>query len=148
MGKVNMVKHIKEIHPEALVLLKVGAFYETYGKDAYIIAYLFDYRLKEESKVPKSGFGRSALKKVLTKIEEEKIDYLLLDVRNNYDVDEKQENRNLNRYTEVYEKSRKYVKKKRKIAEIIDLMNKMIEKEDFDKKIKQIEVFLSEARKI
>ena len=32
-----MAKVIKEIHPEDIVLYKVGTFYNTYGKDSYII---------------------------------------------------------------------------------------------------------------
>lgn len=43
-----MVKNIKEIHPKSLLLFKVGAFCEAYGKDSYIISYLFDYQVRQK----------------------------------------------------------------------------------------------------
>lgn len=34
MSLENMIKSIKEIHHEYVVLIKIGAFYHAYGKDA------------------------------------------------------------------------------------------------------------------
>lgn len=50
MSIINMVKNIKEIHPKSLLLFKVGAFCEAYGKDSYIISYLFDYQVRQKGK--------------------------------------------------------------------------------------------------
>ena len=47
---MNMVKNIKEIHPKSLLLFKVGAFCEGYGKDSYIISYLFNYQVRQKGK--------------------------------------------------------------------------------------------------
>ena len=44
MSLANMVRTIKQIHPEDVVLIKIGVFYHAYGKDAYIISYLFGYK--------------------------------------------------------------------------------------------------------
>ena len=41
MSVVNMAKNIKEIYPNDLVIYKVGAFYNSYGKDAYIYLYIY-----------------------------------------------------------------------------------------------------------
>ena len=38
MSILNMVKNIKEVHPKAVVLYRVGTFYSTFGKDSYIIS--------------------------------------------------------------------------------------------------------------
>lgn len=46
MGIVNVIKNIKLIHTEDIVLAHVGKFYYAYGKDAYILSYIFDYRCK------------------------------------------------------------------------------------------------------
>ena len=90
MSIINMVKNIKEIQSKTIVLLKVGAFCERYGKDSYILSYLLGYEIKEvKDGIYKVGFSKKAIKKVIAKLEEEKIDYLLLNVKNNYDVDEK-----------------------------------------------------------
>ncbi len=40
----------------------------------------------------------------MAKLEEKKIDYIFLDVKNNYDIEEKISNGNLNNYTKVLEK--------------------------------------------
>ena len=98
MSLINMVRNIKEIHPKTLLIFKVGAFCESYGKDSYILSYLFNYQIKPKGKdnISKIGFSKKAIPRVLSKLEEHKIDYLVIDVRNNYDVDDKFENRNLN----------------------------------------------------
>ena len=46
MSIINMVKNIKEIQSKTILLLKVGAFYESYGKDSYILSYLLGYEKK------------------------------------------------------------------------------------------------------
>ena len=74
MSVVNMAKNIKEIHPNDLVIYKVGAFYNSYGKDAYILSYLFEYRIKEvELNISVAGFPKNAISKVIARLEREKI---------------------------------------------------------------------------
>ena len=149
MSIINMVKNIKEIQSKTIVLLKVGAFCESYGKDSYILSYLLGYEIKEvKDGIYKVGFSKKAIKKVIAKLEEEKIDYLLLDVKNNYDVDEKYENGNLNRYDIVFEKSYKYVKKIRKIKDINEKLIRQINEVNFKEKVRKIEEILNEKRKI
>lgn len=46
MKVVNIVKAIKQIHLEYIVLIKIGKFYYSYSKDAYIVSYIFNYKLK------------------------------------------------------------------------------------------------------
>ena len=43
MSIIRMVENIKEIHPKTILLFKVGAFCESYGKDSYLLSYFFDY---------------------------------------------------------------------------------------------------------
>lgn len=50
MSTANMVKTIKKIYPSCAVLVKVGNFYHVYGKDAYILAYLFEYKIVEKAR--------------------------------------------------------------------------------------------------
>ena len=40
MSVINMAKNIKEVHPNASVCYKVGAFVNCYGKDAYNIIFV------------------------------------------------------------------------------------------------------------
>ena len=45
----KMVKTIKQIHKEDVVMIKYGNFYHAYGKDAYIISKNLQYKIKEET---------------------------------------------------------------------------------------------------
>ena len=46
MGVKNIIQAVKKVHTEYIVLVKEGSFYHIYGKDAYIISYLFGYKKK------------------------------------------------------------------------------------------------------
>ena len=51
MSCITIAKEIKSIHPEDVALIKLGGFYKVYGKDAYILAKLLGYKIKEEEKI-------------------------------------------------------------------------------------------------
>ena len=46
MGIVNVILNIKKIHPKDIAIIKIGNFYYVYGKDAFIISYIFKYKLR------------------------------------------------------------------------------------------------------
>ena len=82
MGTVNMVKTIKKVYPSCAVLVKVGNFYHVYGKDAYILSYLFEYKITEKEGIPTCGFPLNAISKVENFLEKTKINYVTVDRRN------------------------------------------------------------------
>ena len=47
MGIKNVIEVVKQVHKEEIVFVKIGKFYQVYGKDAYIVSYLFEYKLKK-----------------------------------------------------------------------------------------------------
>ena len=138
-GIVNMAKKIKEVHPDYVAIFKVGSFYHTYGKDSYVIAGLFDYVIKPSGDTITCGFGLSAINKVKKKLEDEKINFIILDPRNNYDVDEKSDNKNLNKYNDVLNKCYSKNKRKNQIKKISERLEMFIEREDFKQIIRKIE---------
>ena len=88
----KIINEIKEIYPNFLCLYKVGTFYHAYGKDAVVLSFLFNYKIKELSQNHKEcGFLIGALNKVTAKLQNSQLNYLLIDRRNNYDVDEKED---------------------------------------------------------
>ena len=94
-----MIKGIKQIHSKDVVLVKIGKFYYCYGKDAYMISYFFDYKLNlVENIIYSCGFPSQSLSKVIAKLENKKISYLIADRRNNYEVEEKKKNKKQNYY--------------------------------------------------
>ena len=59
-----MAKDIKKVHPNDVVCYKVGAFVQAFGKDAYIMSYILDYKLKEtKENIPTCGFPKKAIPK-------------------------------------------------------------------------------------
>lgn len=119
MGIINIVKNVKEIHKDYVVFIKIGNFYNCYGRDAYIISYLFGYKISIlENNIYNCSFPKSAYNKVLSILEKNRINYITLDKRNNYDTDNKDNNKNLNRYMEFYERAKKEIAKKMRIEKI------------------------------
>ena len=146
------IRSIKEIHKYDLCLFKVGAFYHAYGRDSYILAYLFDYKLKDtslEKGWKECGFPITNVSKIMARLEEKKINYILIDRRNNYDIDGKMDFGNLNRYQATYEKSNKYVNYKKRIEDINNFLLENLENKEFSSILNKVEdVIISERRKI
>ena len=94
--------------------IRFGAFYNCFGKDAYILSYLFKYRIKKDNQVAMCGFPKGGMVKIMAKLEQQKINYLMIDTRNNYDVDYKMDFKNINTYEEKLEKAKRYVKIRKK----------------------------------
>lgn len=148
----KMIQSIEEIHKNEVCMFKMGSFYHAYGRDAYILSYLFGYKVKTaeiEKNWRECGFPSCSISKVMANLEEKKINYIILDRRNNYDVDEKMNFKNLNRYKQVYEKAKKYVNYKARIDNIVNYLISNIEKEDFLNVLNKMEeVVTNEGRKI
>lgn len=65
----KMIETIELLNKNNICLIKFGNFYHAYGKDAYILSYLFNYKidlLKNEC-----GFPLVSLNKVMAKLEDE-----------------------------------------------------------------------------
>ena len=108
-----MVRNMKQVHPTNVLLIKVGKFYHAYGKDAYIISFLFDYQLKKvEGNTNTTGFPETALNKIQTTLEEKNINYMLISRANNYEVVEEYDFKKENTYNDVYFNAHKYQSRK------------------------------------
>ena len=145
MGVINIVKNVKQIHKEYLVLIRVGNFFNCYGRDAYIISYLLNYKINIfRDNIYNCSFPKTGYNKVISKFKNKKINYIILDKRNGYEVDNKFNNKNLNRYSEIYEKAKKKIVKKMRIEKIYkDLLFY-----NDEKIITEVEKVINEGRKI
>lgn len=140
-----MAKNIKQIYPESVVCYKVGTFYHCYGKDAYIISYLFGYKMKVSGEnIMECGFPIKAISKVMSQLEHHKVDYLMLDPRNNYYEDYKSENGNLNKYEELFEKSYNYMRIANRIDAISNSLKLEISSTKIKDKLRRIEEIINE----
>lgn len=144
MAIITIVKTIKSIHPDSVILVKVGKFYNIYGKDSYIMSYLFGYKLKEIEGVYTCGFPVESINKIMAKLENKKVNYLMVDRRNNYDVDGELDNKNLNTYYKTYEKAKEYINAKNRVNNIYEYLLKNLNNK---KVIMQIEKVIEDERR-
>jgi hypothetical protein len=146
MGIVNVILNIKKIHPKDIAIIKIGNFYYVYGKDAFIISYIFKYKLRkvEEPNIYSCAFPKNSYNKVIAKLENRKINYIVIDRRNNYEIDEELNNKNLNNYDEIYEKAHRYINLKARADNIYNYIINNIEKDSTKNIIKKIEEILNE----
>lgn len=145
MGIINIVKNVKDVHKDYIVLVKVGNFYNCYGRDAYIISYLLDYKITlVDNNIYNCSFPKSAYNKVISVLENSKVNYIVLDKRNNYDVEERDNYKNLNKYDEIYKLAKNKIAKKMRIEKI----NKYLLSCDNEETIFEVEKLLNERRKI
>ena len=145
-----IIKNVKKIHKEDVILIQMGKFYYAYGKDAYILSGIFGYKLNEfEKNIYSVAFPVNSYAKVISKLENLKVNYLVLDRKNNYEILEQQNYKNLNKYTEVLEKNIEKVKIKIRIDKITNFLNAQIENtDDIRKLIANIERVINERRKV
>ena len=120
-------------------MVKVGNFYRVYEKDAYIIAYLFKYKISEENDIMVSGFPTSSIKKVEARLENKKI---------NYAVNERTDFKNLNTYQKHFNLSKTYVSNVRRIENINEHLLSLASKEELKILLKDIEECIDATRKV
>ncbi len=87
MGVVDVMRVVKKIHSDDVVIVKAGTFYNVYERDAIILAYLFDYKIKTINGCSNVGFPKSTINKVVNKLETMQINYIVLDKTHNYEED-------------------------------------------------------------
>ena len=144
-----MIKTIKDVHSKDICMFKIGTFYHTYNRDSYIISYVFGYKIKELGANHKEcGFPEVALPRVLAKLEKEKINYVVLDRRNNYDVDSKQDYKKQNNYEKIFEKANKNINRHKRIERISNYLVENIESDNFIKIIGKMEEVMYERGEV
>lgn len=150
MGVGIIIKKVKEIHKQDVVLVQMGKFYYAYGEDAYILSGIFGYKLNEfEKNIYSVAFPGNSYAKVISKLEQLKVNYVILDRRNNYEVLEKQNYKNLNKYGAILERNIEKVKLKIRVEKITSFLNKQIENHEEGRKIiLDIERVINERRKV
>lgn len=148
MKITNKIKIMEQVNTEKIICFKMGEFYYEYGKDSYIMAYLFGYKIrKTDEDIAFSGFSTSAINKVITKLEEKNISYIIVDKSLNYEVIE-EENFKKNNYIDTFESAKIYVQERNRVDNIYNYLMKNIDDEKVKEKIGRIEEIINEGRKI
>lgn len=143
MSLENSIRLIREVHPSTVILVRLGKFYQCFDKDAYIVSYIFDYKLKKDKYVS-CGFPLSALNKVKVRLEHEKIDYIVVDKRLDYEVLGKEQFEKENKYEETYAIAKNQYILKERIGKINKYLVDNLSNVEVVNKIKALEKLLYE----
>ena len=144
----DMETEYHQKYPNSILLVLSGNFYNVYGKDAYILCYLFRfkfinklYKTEEEKEVyvPKTGFPRNSLDKVLLDLEDKKINYVIK-VKDKSDI--VKDYKKLNTYQRRYIASEKYCMDKLKLNEIMEQCDALCGKKDFSNVLNYIQKYI------
>jgi len=76
---VDVYFDYKKKYNNYIILSKIGNFYNIFGDDAQIIYLLTGYKINYDKNIIKVGFPVVSLEKVLKKLHEEKINYIVLE---------------------------------------------------------------------
>lgn len=139
-----------EKYPDSILLVLSGNFYNVYGKDTYILSYIFKYKIKEkiyktiedkDEYILNTGFPRNSLDRVLLELEDKKINYVIK-VKDKKDIFK--DFKKLNTYKRKYEASKKYCVDKMKINEIVCMLEDLCGKKEFKNVIEKIQEDIKE----
>ena len=139
-----------EKYPDSILLVLSGNFYNVYGKDTYILSYIFKYKIKEkiyktiedkDEYILNTGFPRNSLDRVLLDLEDKKINYVIK-VKDKKDIFK--DFKKLNTYKRKYEASKKYCVDKMKRNEIVCMLENLCGKKEFKNVIEKIQEDIKE----
>ena len=86
MKVVDLYNTYKDNYKEYVIFIKIGNFYETYNNDAYIISTLMNYKVKNLSETIRVGFPINSLVKVLDKLNNSKVNYIVIEKEEIYKI--------------------------------------------------------------
>ena len=144
----KMIETTKSLHEKYICLFKIGSFYCAYNRDAYIMSYLFKYKLQEKKEAKECGFPIDSINKIKARLEQEKVNYILVETRTEYDITEKCDLNNSNKYNDIYSKARNYVNYKLRVDSIYKILLDDINSKDFRKILARVEEIVYENGKV
>ena len=147
----NMETEYHSKYPNSILLVLSGNFYNAYGKDAYILCYLFKFKCihkvyitqdEKEVSIPKTGFPRNSLDKVLLDLEDKKVNYVIK-IKDKNDIF--QNFKKLNTYEKRYTASEKYCIDKLKLNEIMEQCEALCGKKEFSNVLAYIQKYIGQG---
>lgn len=99
MGALDTVRTMRRFYPNNVIFVKVRKVYRVFDNDVYILSYIFNYKVKtEENNINVSDFSEAALNKIVTKLNDMKINYLIIDMHAGNDIFKRADFKEKNKY--------------------------------------------------
>lgn len=96
MKVVDLYNTYKDNYKEYVIFIRIGNFYETYNNDACIISKIMNYKVKNISNNVRVGFPITSLNKVLDELNNNKINYIVIEKDEIYKISIKKKFRDNN----------------------------------------------------
>ena len=128
MKVIDLYMTYKNDYQSHIVMIKIGNFYELYNIDAYILSKIMNYKLKNESNYMKVGFPIISLNKVTEKLDNLRINYIVIEKEEIYIIKTNKKFKN-NNYKEYYLNSNNI----KNINDRIDIICNYLKNYDKDK---------------
>lgn len=96
MKVVDLYNTYKDNYKEYAIFIKIGNFYETYNNDDYMISKIMNYKVKNISNNVRVGFPITSLNKVLDELNNNKINYNVIEKDEIYKISIKKKFRDNN----------------------------------------------------
>ena len=144
-NRKNLKLEYQAKYPNTLLLVQMGNFYHAYGKDSYIISYIFGYKIisttyklagNEKINMPSTGFPCNAFDRVCLGLEEKKVNFVVC-VKGKEDVFK--DFKNLNTLNKRYNASKRYCEDTIKLEKIKSELDDLCGKKDFSKTLDEID---------
>ena len=143
MDVVERVKNIKKTKRKSIIFVKIGSFYNVYEEDSFILSYLFGYKIKiTDIGYRTCGFQITSANKVFSKLNENMINYLIIDKRLNFEITEDIDFKRKNQYKVFQKKSVPYINLKERLEVLCQNILENIDRENIDTEIEDIEKIL------
>lgn len=75
---IDKYNEAKRKNKNSIILIKSGIFYETFNNDAYVMAYLFNYKIKKMSNCVTAGFPERSIDNVKERLLKEKAPFVII----------------------------------------------------------------------
>lgn len=139
MKITEIYQEYKEKYPEYIILMKIGKFYEVYFEDTKIIHMLTGYRIsKTTSDIFRLGFPLNSFMKVTKEFEKRKINYLVLEKVESYQVTLKKRFQK-NQYIQFYSKCEKDYEIHKRIDKVYQILLNHADEVELDEILTRIE---------
>ncbi len=139
MAAINMVKTIKKVYPNSIIMVKIGNFYYVYDKDSFIFSYLFDYKIKDSEGYPSCAFPLTSFDKITSILKKTKLNYVALNKAKDFEELEKHTENSGEIYAQIYKDAEKVITRSMRIQNIYDILMSEIESEAINDILMKVE---------
>lgn len=84
MKLIDKYNVVKKKYNKSIILIKSGIFYEILNDDAYIMNYIFDYKIKNLTSFSMVGFPEKVVENVKDRLKKEKLSFVVVDDNNQF----------------------------------------------------------------